>query len=298
MDHAVPGEAGRQLLRPPAIALDELDLDALEAAQGAGYGATGAATATGDDDRPDHLGARRGQPLGPSDDRGGAQDQRLVAGAGAVGAGRDDQVVAAEVGHHQAVDRHLHVGQRLLGQRRVAVEPDLAQLHLALGEIFDADGIVAADAVEHPGGRQELCRQQQIDAEDLLVEPPMGDRLLGDAHPHHSARRAQMLGHVGRRQVGLVGRRDRHEQVALADSRRLEHGGVGAVALHRHDVQLVLDPLPLLGIDLDDRDVALLLRERSGEVVSHLARPHHHIAVASHCPYPEILRPQTGTISG
>gem|GEM_PF-6486144 len=73
-------------------------------------------TATGDDhglaiERPG-----RDQPLDRTDDFGGTQDKGVVASQRPVIAGGDDQLVAPEVGDHQAAGGQLHGMQRLLGQ--------------------------------------------------------------------------------------------------------------------------------------------------------------------------------------
>jgi hypothetical protein len=127
-------------------------------------------------------------------------------------------------------------------EKRSRLQVDLAQLDLAAGEVLDGRRRVAADVVQDAGGGQELGRQHQVDAEDVLVDCGGGRSPPRPPHPHHRAGGAEVAWPaVGGGEVRLVGGGDGDEEVAAARPGPARAPARGRRCRRRQHVELLVD---------------------------------------------------------
>gem|GEM_PF-6605365 len=159
---------------------------------------------------------------------------------------------------------------------------DLAKLDAALRQILDRDRGVTEDVVEDLSGGKQLGGEQEIGREDIFIELSVRRDVFRNADAHRDPARAQSAGEHRRRQVGLIGGRNRQEEVTILDPRALEHRHVRTVARHHRHVEILLDPRPPLGIDLDHHHIVTGERQRRRQMQADFTGAHDHVASLLH----------------
>ena len=153
----------------------------------------------------------------------------------------------------------------------VGVEADPEKLHVPVAEAENVGGPGPPDELRDLHGCALLRVDDEIDSEVFRLQHRVGALQLVGARAGHGRLHAQPISHHAGNQVDLVNGRDGHEQVRPSDSGLFQHLGRGAVAVHRHHVEGVLDVVQDVFFDVDHGDVVLLQGEDARYVEPDLA---------------------------
>jgi hypothetical protein len=268
-------QAVGDVLRADLVELDDLDLILLLQRQGEAQ----ADVAPAGDHQALHRLVHLAQLAHHLPDVLGVGDaEHLVAGLHDGVAVGDDRLVAAEDRRHARVDvgqMLAHVLQGKAHERPALHRPHRHHRHAAAREIEDLQRLGELDQPRDRLGDDVLGADRVVDREALVGQELGAREDAARAHARDPRGHVeQHLAHLARRQVGLVGLRDRDQEVGVLDAGLDQRARMRREADDRAQVEPVLEVLESPRIDVDDGDVVLLGDEALGERRADLARAH------------------------
>ena len=210
-----------------------------------------------------------------ADVTGGGDEEHLVIrfdDGGALGA---DGAALAEDGGHPGLDvRHVipQGGEGIAHQRAAVVGLDGHQTHLATSKVNYLQRARILDEATHIVGHQLLGGDQVIYRHGFRQEQAIPfHQIGGGADASHLVRGVEQgVGHLTGDHVGLVTVGDCDQHVRILGPRLAQHPGVGAVAVHHPQVELVLQLPQAVAVGVDYGDVVVLTGEVFRQRATHL----------------------------